>query len=160
MPVEVAVVAVFSSVGFYIAAVLAVWFVMRSRNERARVNAEVQAKLIERFNSAPELVEFLQSQPGQKFLTGMDLVPRMLAREKIISGVRTSIIFATVGLGLLALCLYPDIRNEFLLFCGGMLMAISVGFLLATFASVKLGRSLGLLNGVQHTTNTTATTES
>lgn len=157
MPVEVAVVAVFSSVGFYIAAVLAVWFVMRSRNERARVNAEVQAKLMERFSSAPELVEFLASQPGQKFLTGMDLVPRMLAREKIISSVRTSIIFGTVGLGLLGVCISSEIRNEFLLFCGGMLLAISIGFLLAAFASVKLGRSMGLINGVHNTTAPTTT---
>jgi len=60
MPVEVAVVAVFGSIGFYIAAICGIWIVMRSRSQRAQIHAATQQKLIDRFNSAPELIEFLQ----------------------------------------------------------------------------------------------------
>jgi hypothetical protein len=160
MPVEVAVVAIFGSVGFYLAAILGIWIVSRARSQRAEIHAQVQQKLIERFQSAPELIEFLQSAPGQKFVTGIDAVPRMMTRERILGGVSKSIIFATVGIALLLLCINPDIRNEFLLFVGGLTVAIGVGYLIATFVSLKLGRSMGLINGVHAVTTTEPTTES
>jgi len=160
MPVEVAVVAIFGSVGFYLAAIAGIWIVSRARSQRAQIHAEMQTKLVERFGSAPELVEFLQSPAGQQFITGVDTLPRFLAREKIISGVRTAIIFATVGVGFLALCIDPDIRNSFLLFVGTMLIAIGIAFLLAAVASVKLSRSLGLMNGNGNHVTTEPTTQS
>jgi len=147
MPVEVAVVAIFGSVGFYLAAIAGIWIVSRARSQRAQIHAATQQKLIDRFNSAPELIEFLQSPAGQKFVSGVDSVPRIMAREKIISSVRTAIILGTVGVGFLALCIDPDIRNGFMLFTGTLLVAFGVAFLLAAIASVKLSRSMGLMNG-------------
>ena len=147
MPVEVAVVAIFGSVGFYLAAILGIWIVSRARSQRAEIHAQVQQKLIDRFQSAPELIEFLQSAPGQKFVSGIDTMPRMMTRERILGGVSKAIIFSTIGIGFLALCINPDIRNEFLEFVGAMMVAIGIGYLIATFVSIKLGRSMGLING-------------
>lgn len=147
MPVEVAVVAIFGSVGFYLMTILCIWILARAKSQRAQIQAEVQSKLIERFQSAPELIEFLQSEPGQKFVTGVDATARVMTREKIIGGIRNAIIFSMLGIGFLALCISDEIRNDFMLFVGTMLLVLGLGFLIATFVSMKLSRSMGLING-------------
>ena len=63
--------------------VLIVFFVARSRQRRFEVHAQVQQKLIDRFGSAPELIEFLQSPAGREFVTGVQSAPMVLARERI-----------------------------------------------------------------------------
>ena len=49
--------------------VLIVYFVARSRQRRIEVQAEVQSKLLDRFGSAPELIDFLHSPAGKQFVT-------------------------------------------------------------------------------------------
>lgn len=60
--------------------VLIVYFVAKSRQRRAELQAEVQTRLIDRFGTAPELIEFLQSPAGQQFVSGVQSAPALMAR--------------------------------------------------------------------------------
>ena len=52
-------------VTFFILIAFIVYVNSRARQNRAKLQTEMQTKLIERFNSAPELSEFLQSPAGK-----------------------------------------------------------------------------------------------
>jgi len=55
-----------------------------------------------------------------------------------------------MGVAFLSFCISDYMRNEFFMFVGTMLLAIGLAFLIAALASVKLGRSFGLINGATH----------
>ncbi|MGZ7032776.1 MAG: hypothetical protein ACXVIJ_12490, partial [Thermoanaerobaculia bacterium] len=50
--------------GAFVVAIVAITHLARTRQRRAELQAEVQTKLIDRFSSAPELVDFLRSPTG------------------------------------------------------------------------------------------------
>ncbi|HEY4641299.1 MAG TPA: hypothetical protein VII75_08130, partial [Thermoanaerobaculia bacterium] len=60
------------SLGFFAMVVLVVWSASNAKNRRAALQAEVQTRLIDKFSNAPEFVEFLNSDTGKQFLTGVD----------------------------------------------------------------------------------------
>lgn len=119
--------------------VLIVFFVARSRQRRAELQAEVQTKLIDRFGSAPELVEFLQSPAGKQFVSGVQGVPGVLARERIMSGFTRSIVLSMLGAAFLALTFFYD--NDFAV-PAAILFSLGIGFFLATLVSYRLSAQL------------------
>jgi hypothetical protein len=122
-----------------------VFIVARSKARQAEMQAEVQSKLIDRFSSAPELVEFLQSKPGKEFMGGVDTLPRLHASDRILGGIRRGIITAILGLGFLALCLSPEVANDGFLITGGILTSIGIGYFISTYVSIRLSRAWGLM---------------
>jgi hypothetical protein len=63
------------SIGFFIMVMFIVWVANSARNRRAQMQAEVQTRLIDKFSNAPEFVDFLNSDTGKQFLTGVDKMP-------------------------------------------------------------------------------------
>ena len=104
-------VAIVSMLGFYSMVAIVITTFTRSQQRRNELQAEVQTKLIDRFGTAPELIDFLQSEAGHQFVDGFHNAPRYAAREKILSGLRRGIITTLLGLGFLAL-FAADIREN------------------------------------------------
>jgi hypothetical protein len=119
--------------------VLIVYFVSRSKQRRAEVQAEVQSRLIDRFGSAPELINFLQSPAGRQFVSGVQSAPATLARERILSGFNRAIVLSMLGLAFLALTLWYD--DDFAV-PASILFSLGIGYLLATFVSWRLSKHL------------------
>lgn len=119
--------------------VLIVYFVSRSRQRRAEVQAEVQTRLIDRFGSAPELIEFLQSPAGRQFVTGVQSAPAALARERILSGFTRSIVLSMVGAAFLALTIFYE---DGFAVPAAILLSLGVGYLLATLVSYRLSKHM------------------
>lgn len=119
--------------------VLIVYFVARTRSRRAEVQAEVQARLIDRFGSAPELIAFLQSPAGREFVSGVQSAPALLLRERIMSGFSRSIVLTMLGAAFLALTFFYD--EEFAV-PAAILFSLGVGYLVATLVSYKLSARL------------------
>jgi hypothetical protein len=119
--------------------VLIVYFVARSRQRRAEVQAEVQTKLIDRFGSAPELVEFLQSPAGRQFVSGVQGVPGVMARERILSGFTRSIVLSMLGAAFLGLTFFYE--DDFAV-PAAILFSLGIGYFLATLISWRLSASL------------------
>ncbi len=126
------VIAILSS---FTAAILIVFFVTRARQRKMEIQAEVQSKLIDRFGTAPELIDFLQSPAGKQFVSGVNSVPAILSRERILNGISRSIITTMLGAAFLALTFFYD--NDFAV-PAAILFSVGVGYLIATVVSYRL----------------------
>lgn len=135
---------IFSCAFLFATVAFAVWTSSRARTERARYQAEVQTKLIDRFSSAPELVEFLKTAEGRQFVGEIESGPRLLASDRILGGIRRGIVLALLGLGFLAVWLI-DTNNIGFAIPGWILLALGIGYFVATYVSLRLSRSWGLL---------------
>jgi hypothetical protein len=119
--------------------VLIVYFVARSRARRAEVQAEVQAKLIDRFGTAPELIQFLHSPAGREFVSGVQSAPAVMLRERIASGFTRSIVLTALGGAFLFLTFFDD---EDFAVPAAILFSLGIGYLLATLVSYRLNAKM------------------
>jgi hypothetical protein len=142
------------STGFFVMIAFIVWAKAHTRAEQSRFNAEVQTKLIERFGSGPELIDFLKSPEGQQFATGISKLPKLAARDRVVGGFTRSIFLTFLGLAFLGLEM-TDIENPGFLIAGAVLTALGLANLVSAFISMKLSKRMGLYgeddsaNGIQ-----------
>jgi hypothetical protein len=119
--------------------VLVVWLVTRSRQRKVEVQVEMQSKLIDRFGSAPDLIEFLQSPAGRQFVSGVNVAPALLTRERILTGFSRAIVLTMVGASFLFLTFLYD---DGFAVPAAILTSLGVGYLIATIVSYKLSGRL------------------
>ena len=115
--------------------ILVVFFVTRARQRRVEAQVEMQAKLIDRFGSAPELIGFLQSPSGRQFITGVQSAPEVLTRERILSGFTRAVVLSSLGLAFLFLTFLYD--KDWAV-PAAIVFALGIGYFLATFIAYKL----------------------
>jgi hypothetical protein len=131
-------------------AIVFVWW--RTRQRKMELQAEVQSKLIDRFGSTPELVEFLQSPAGREFVNGVQSGAVIQSRERVLAGVRRSVVLTFLGIAFAGMWIAFD-RVGFavptILF-----FALGVGNLAATFISLTLGRRLTAAGEVTRASST------
>lgn len=133
----------FGIVSGMVMTVAIVWMVGRSRQRRLELQADIQTKLIERFSSAPELIEFLQSPTGREFVNGVQSAPAMLTRERVISGVSRSIIMVFLGLCFVGMYWVLD-EGRGILVPAAIFIFLGLGFLIASVVSYQLAKRFGL----------------
>ena len=142
----VAIIVIFGTIPFI------VWTVVRGRDRRAQMQAEVQTRLIERFGSSAEFVEFLRSSEGRQFIGGLEEVPRVVASDHILSGFRRGTVMTLLGAAFLALAAFGE---RWGIYPGFILFFLGLAFFLSTFISVRLSRSWGLTGGLPPRNDTT-----
>ena len=133
------------SLGFFAMIVWIVWLGTNSKNRRAQAQADVQTKLIERFGSAKEFIDFLQSPAGRQFVTGVEVSATLHAKDRVIGGISKGVILSLLGLGFLAIWLADE--NRGFIYPGFILLGLGVGFFLSALISWKLSKSYGLVDG-------------
>ncbi|SRR5216684_788624 len=138
-------VAVLIPTGFFCMVAFIVFIVARTKSRQAELQSQVQARLVDRFSTAPEFVDFLRSQEGKQFLGGVETLPKLQASDRILRGLRTAIVTTFLGLGFLGLCLSREVGNDGFLIAGGILTAIGIGNFISTFVSLRLSRAWGLM---------------
>jgi hypothetical protein len=118
------------------------------RYKIARYQAEVHTKLLEKFGRSEELLAYLESEAGKRFLESASIEqakPNPFAR--ILWAVQAGLILTLAGVALLFLrSRVPDAAEGFLVL-GALAVAIGVGFVLTAGASYGLSRSFGLIPG-------------
>ena len=132
-------------IGFYVMVGGVIYAIVRGRQRRYELQAEVQTRMIDKFSEAPQFVEFLRTDSGRAFVATFEEAPRTMVRTRILTGITRSIILTMFGLGLLAINL-TEARDEGFWIAGFIILAIGVGYFVATFASFKLSRAWGLLS--------------
>lgn len=116
-----------------------VWIATHSRQRRTEVQAELQSKLIDKFGTTTELVEFLQSPAGKQFVTGVQTTSKVIVRDRVLAGYSRAIILSFLGAGFIAMWI---ITGEVgLAWPGVLLLALGLGYLVATMTTARLSQS-------------------
>lgn len=130
--------------------------IITSMKQRAntRTRAELYNKLFDKFGSAPELVEFLRSDAGLRFIEEQAAEPSQ-PLMKIMSSIRLGVSLGLVGGGILVVgnlwdrTFGEDIYNMIAL-VGTVALTAGVGFIIAAAISYKLCKSWGLIPSLKN----------
>ena len=118
----------------------------------SRVQTEVHNKLLERFAGTGDLMAYVQSSAGRRFLESapipLDPGPRTVAAPlgRILWSVQAGVVLSVVGVGfeVVSRRVIEDVGQPLALF-GVLAIALGFGFILSGVVSYALSRKLGLL---------------
>src|SRR5690242_13527771 len=117
---------------------------MMKRQRRMKAQAEMHGRLLDKFGSAHEVVEFLQTPGGAQFMESVS-GDREDTAGGILRFTQRGIVLVMVGLGCLALYWFYRSQENPLLVIGLILLCLGIGFLLSAAVSRRLAKSLGLV---------------
>lgn len=129
-------------IGSFVVTGFIVWSVTRSRERRAELQAQVQSKLIERFGSATELVEFLQSPAGREFVTGVQSAPVLATRERAVNGLSRALVLT--GLGVAFIVLWGVEGGSGFAIPGFILASIGLANLIGAIVSLRMAKNVAI----------------
>ena len=149
--------AVFGGVGL---TVVALGWLIRTLIEQkrwkqlSRTQSDVHNKILDRFNTTEQLLEYIRTPAGTKFLESAPIplhVERPASRKtstlaaRIMWSVQIGVVTAIVGLGMLLLSAVFDKDSSHGLFAlGAIALCVGAGFIASAIVSLKLSRRLGL----------------
>jgi hypothetical protein len=125
----------------------------RRWNRLSKIQAEVHTKLMDRFSSNEELLAYVQTPPGRRFLeSGPSPLPEASRAigaplTRILWSVQAGVVLTIVGVGLLYVSesmFYEASQTFFVL--GVLSLAAGAGFVVSAVAAYALSRRLGLLD--------------
>jgi hypothetical protein len=134
---------IIGTIMFFSTVIFVVWAGVHGKNRRAALQADVQTRLIDKFSSAPEFVDFLNSDTGKQFLTGIDKMPKLMARDRIVGGVSRGLILTLLGVAFVAIWIADS--NVGFMYPGFILLGLGIAFFLSTLVSLKLSQRFGLI---------------
>ena len=125
----------------------------RRWNRLSKIQSEVHTKLMDRFSSNEELIAYVQTPPGRRFLESgpsplQEVAPAIAAPfARILWSVQVGAVLVVSGLGLLFLSgrAVAEAR-EFFYIAGCLATALGAGFVVSAAAAYVLSRRLGLLD--------------
>ena len=134
-----------------------IWLIRTVLDQRrwsrlSKIQAEVHGKLMDRFSSNDELMTYVQTPSGRRFLESgpsplQEIAPAVAAPvARILWSMQIGAILLVTGLGFLFLsgrALFE--AQEFFYIAGCMSTAVGAGFLVSAAAAYVLSRRLGLL---------------
>ena len=136
---------------------LIVWVVRsvisyRSWKHMVKIQTEAHTKVFDRLGSNEDLMAYIQSPAGQRFLTAtstaVDLSPRSVGAPvgRILWSVQAGIVITLAGIGLfVAKGIVIEEAAQVLYVISVLAIAIGVGFVVSAFVAYALSQRLGLL---------------
>lgn len=145
------------------------WIIRTVLNHRrwsrlARVQTEVHTKLLDRFSSNEELMAYINTTAGKRFLEAAPIPVQEETRSPIASpinrvlwSVQAGVILGAAGLGLVVVSWSADKEVSSTMAGMGVLgIAVAAGFIVSAIASLMLSRRLGLWSPPPSMTDTAA----
>jgi hypothetical protein len=131
----------------------------RRWHRASKVHTEVHNKLLDRFSSNEDLMSYMQTPAGRRFLesapVSVDAPPRAMGApfSRILWSVQVGIVLAAGALGMLFVSGRVDEEVAQPFFALGILgLTLGAGFVVSAGASIVLSKRLGLLEPGQPTT--------
>jgi hypothetical protein len=123
------------------------WIVFTTirRYKTAKLHAGVQTKLLEKFGSGQELLAYVQSDAGKRFLESLAMEQKT-PYGRILGAAQAGVILVLLGLALLFLRGRVSGAEEGFLVSGTITLSLGVGFGLSAALSYFLSKSFGLLS--------------
>jgi hypothetical protein len=112
----------------------------------AKLQAEVQTKLLDKISSSQDLITYAQTEAGREMLESLK-VERHSPHTRIIGALQTSIVMICLGAAFLFLRGRISGTEEGFLVFGTLATMLGAGFGLSAVAAYYLSKSFGLLNG-------------
>ena len=126
-----------------------VWTMTTNRRKQqiASLQANMQAKLLERLSNNQELAEFLKTDAGRRLLEP-PIEAQSSPFRRILTSIQAGLVSSLLGAGLLIIRhkMEDASRDETLVF-GTIALTVGLGFLLSAVASFALSKAWGLMNG-------------
>jgi len=127
----------------------------RRWHRTSKVHTEVHNKLLDRFNTNEDLMAYIQTPSGRRFLESAPLSTESPARpvgapfSRILWSLQVGIVLAAGALGLLYVSgrVMEEIAQPFFAF-GVIALTVGVGFVASAGASLLLSRRLGLFESI------------
>ena len=116
------------------------------RYKIAKLQAEVQNKLLDKVGSGQELLAYAQTDAGKTLLESLR-VEGVSPHARIIVALQTAIVMISVGAAFLLLRNRVDDAQQGFLVLGTLCTTLGIGFAVSSGASYYLSKSFGLLNG-------------
>ncbi|MFQ5720927.1 MAG: hypothetical protein ACE5GI_00350 [Candidatus Aminicenantales bacterium] len=120
-----------------------VWVILEWRKMRHK--SQLQNKIVEKFSTVQEFNDFLQSKEGNRFLNFLKF-NGLTPREKILSSLSKGVILFFLGVALVIIGQIFSGEMRYLNAFGIVIIALGVGFLIATFISYKLSKKWGIID--------------
>ncbi len=138
-------------VAFTFAAAWIVTAVVKAFKEKSilRTRAELYNRLLDKFGSAAEFVDYLESETGRQFVDEIT-VQGAAPTGKILGSIQKGVVMMLVGFGLLVLGNLFDKNLGGDLFIalivgGTIALMLGIGFLISTAVTYRLSKSWGLI---------------
>ena len=124
------------------------WTVLSTirRYKIAKLQADVQSRLLEKVSSSQDLLAYAQTEAGREMLASLK-VERHSPHARIIGALQTSIVMISLGAAFLLLRGRVSGTEEGFLVFGTLATMLGIGFGLSAVASYYMSKSFGLLNG-------------
>ena len=135
---------------FLAIAVTVIWVSSNSNRRReveARSQAEVHNRLIEKFGTSKEFVDFMQTDGGRSFLKPVVVANPAAPYRKILASITAGVILTMFGISLLIMNVVAFDHEEGLIGGGSIFVMIGIGFLVSAAISYRLSKAWGLLQG-------------
>ncbi len=147
---------------FLVVTAVVVWIIrlivlQRRWNRMSKVQFDTHAKLLDRFTSNEDLLAYVQTPAGRRFLEATPIPlqqdqPRAIAAplSRILWSVQAGVVLAIGGLGVLYVSSrFTEEPAEFFMVIGVITIALGVGFMMSAGAAYVLSRRLGLMESPQ-----------
>ena len=148
----IAVFMVFSGIALFLIWVVRTTVEYRRWNRMSKIHTEVNNKLLDRFTNNEDLLAYIQTPAGRKFVEAaplpIDPAPPVGAPlSRILWSVQIGVVLAAGALGLLYISnRVVDEVAQPLFAVGVVTLTVGVGFIVSAGASYVLSRQLGLLH--------------
>jgi len=131
----------------FIACSFVLWTIFSTirRFKIARLQADIQSKLVDKFGTTEDLIAYTGTDTGREFLRSLSLEQRS-PYDRIIGAVQAGIVSFFFGVALLFLRNRVSGGEQVLLVFGTIFATLGIGFVLAAAASYSLSKSFGLLH--------------
>jgi hypothetical protein len=140
-----------------------IFFENRRWSRLFRLQSEVHSKLIDRFANNQDLLHYMETEPGRRFLEAAP-IPIEFERDqrmpggltRILGPLQIGIVLALLGIGLLSLQhRLPDAADPILIF-GMVALMPGLGFIISALITWRMSVHLGLMpHGPQPSTEPT-----
>ena len=118
------------------------------RSKATRAVAELHAKLLDKCAASQELLGYLESEAGRRFLESASISGTNPA-SRILNALQGGITLSLVGVALLTIRFYVGNAEQFFLTAGAIAVAVGLGFLISAGGSYFLCKSWGIRTPAQ-----------
>lgn len=122
----------------------------RRLDRLAKMHHELQNKILDKFGTSQEMIDYLGTDPGKRLLDA-PVVEHGSPYGRILGSVQAGIILVLGGAAFLVVTRLVDLGGAGdeagFVFVGVLTLALGLGFLISAYAAHVLSRSYGLING-------------